>query len=173
MEQSDSDGRDVISFRPIGRFRTPHTLPERTPIQPCFAAGCVGRVEIFPEYEEGLQDIEGFSHVIVLYHLHRAGPVSLKVRPFLEDRLHGVFATRHTRRPNPLGLSVLRLIKREGRVLVLDGVDVLDGTPVLDVKPFVSRFDVPNEVRNGWIEGVAEQEAWRRGRRETKTGDET
>ena len=163
--QAEDGGKDIVSYRPIGQIRSPHHAPEQTPIQPVFNQGCVGRAELLPEYEEGLRDIEGFSHVIVLYHLHRAGPVMLTVTPFLEDRSHGVFATRHTDRPNPIGLSVLRLIGREGSTLILEGVDILDGTPILDIKPLVSRFDLPANVCNGWIENVNEEEAQRLGRR--------
>jgi len=161
---------DVVAYRPIGVVRSQHTDPGKTPIQPRFAEGCAGRLELLPQYEEGLRDIEGFSHIIVLYHLHRAGPALLSVTPFLEDRTHGVFATRHPRRPNPIGMSVLRLVQREGAVLYVDDVDILDGTPILDIKPFVARFDRGAETRDGWLGNVDEQEAQHRGRREPYHG---
>lgn len=175
-KQTDGGMQDRLVFRPIGYVRSLHDDPKKTPIQPPFAQDCVGYAEVFPKYEEGLRDIEGFSHVIVLYHFDRvdvpeAGEVSLTVKPFLEDRPHGVFATRYPRRPNPIGLSVLRLIKREGSTLVLGGIDILDGTPILDIKPFVSRFDQPENVSNGWVDGVDEQEAQLRGRRGTRSDE--
>ncbi len=119
------------------------------------------------EFEDGLADLEGFSHLILLYHLHRTGGVKLRVTPFLEDVEHGVFATRAPCRPNPIGLSVVRLVRREGSVLHLADVDVLDGTPLLDVKPYVARFDRRDGVRSGWQDGVDEGTARSRGRRET------
>ena len=135
------------------------------PIQPVFCEGIEGRAEILPDYAEGLRDIEGFSHVIVLYHFHKAAPAALEVKPFLEDRAHGVFATRHPGRPNRIGLSILRLLRREGDALVLGDVDILDGTPVLDIKPYVSKFDVREGVRDGWIADLDDQEADHLGRR--------
>ena len=154
-----------IVYRPIGIIRSPHTKQEETPIQPVFAQGCEGRAEVFEEYAEGLADIEGFSHVYIIYHLHKAPPVRLKVKPFLQDEERGLFATRAPGRPNPIGLSVVRLVRREGNVLFLDGVDVLDGTPLLDIKPYTGRFDRVEETRDGWQEEVDERTARRRGRR--------
>lgn len=168
MQQLDSDGNEAIKVHPIGYIQSMHTDPRNTPIQPAFAEGCVGRAEILSEYGEGLRDIEGFSHVIVIYHFHLADAVSLTVKPFLEDHVHGVFATRHPHRPNRIGLSVLPLIRREENTLVLGDVDILDGTPILDIKPFVSKFDQRDHVRNGWITGINEEEARRRGRRRPK-----
>lgn len=156
---------ETITFTPIGVMRSSHHEPRDTPIQPVFAPDCEGCIEVDPRYEEGLRDIEGFSHLIVLYHLHRAGAPQMTVRPFLEDREHGVFATRHPARPNAIGLSIVELVRREGATLHLRGVDILDGTPVLDIKPYVSRFDRPESVRDGWAGQVAESDAEKRGRR--------
>jgi tRNA-Thr(GGU) m(6)t(6)A37 methyltransferase TsaA len=116
----------------------------------------VGQVELAPEFEAGLQDLEGFSHLILLYHFHQAQPgYELTVTPFLDDRPKGLFATRYPRRPNSIGLSVVRLVRREGRVLHVEGIDVLDGTPMLDVKPYVPKFDAVPEATLGWLEGRA------------------
>ncbi len=131
-----------------------------------YAKGCRGRAEIFPEFTEGLRDPEGFSHVYLLYHFHRAGTAKLLVKPFLQDVEHGVFATRAPCRPNAIGLSVVELVRREGNVLYLDGIDVLDGTPLLDVKPYTARFDRFETSRNGWQDDVDEETARQRGRRD-------
>ncbi len=159
------DMLESVTLVPIGTIRSEHTVASETPVQPPFARGCRGRVEILPEYEKGLQDIDGFSHVILIYHLHQSPPPALIAKPFLDDTPRGIFATRAPWRPNPIGLSVVRLVKREGAVLFLDSVDILDGTPLLDVKPFVARFDLPESSRSGWIEQVDRETAWRRGRR--------
>jgi tRNA-Thr(GGU) m(6)t(6)A37 methyltransferase TsaA len=156
---------DSVSFRPIGVIRSGHTVPDRTPIQPVYASGCAGRAEVFPELAEGLCDIEGFSHLYLLYVFHRTGPCRLTVKPFLQDVDHGVFATRAPCRPNPIGLSVVRLTRREGCILHLEDVDVLDGTPLLDIKPYVARFDRVETDRNGWQDGVDEATARKRGSR--------
>lgn len=156
----------VIAFRPIGVIRSSHEDPETTPIQPAFAEGCAGRAEILPQYAEGLCDLEGFSHVYLLYHLHRAGPVRMKTKPYLEDTERGVFATRAPCRPNPIGLSLVRLLGREGGVLHLEGLDILDGTPLLDIKPYSGRFDRVAASRDGWQEALEGGEVLRRGRRQ-------
>lgn len=142
-----------IVYKPIGVIRTPFPEPKGTPIQPRAAEGVRGRVELFPEYAEGLADLEGFSHVILIYHFHRAGPGRLRVRPFMDDREHGVFATRAPARPNPIGISVVRLLGIEGNVLHVADVDIVDGTPLLDVKPYVPQFDAPSGARIGWLGG--------------------
>ncbi len=157
--------RGGMVFKPIGTIRSEHTVPERTPIQPAYAGGCRGRVEVLAKYADGLRDLEGFSHVYLLYAFHRAGPCRLTVKPYLQDVERGVFATRAPCRPNPLGLSVVRLIRRAGRVLYVDGLDVLDGTPLLDIKPYTAKFDRIEATRNGWQDEVDEGTARRRGRR--------
>lgn len=154
-----------IVLEPIGYVRSEHTKPEETPIQPVYATGCPGRAEILPDYEEGLRDIEGFSHIIITYHFHHAGPARLTVKPFLEDTAHGVFATRSPRRPNPIGFSVVRLKERKQNVLLLEDVDMLDGTPIIDIKPFIPRFDYREGATSGWQEHVDDETAARRGRR--------
>ncbi len=156
----------ALSYRAIGVIHTPHRDPEKTPIQPVYSGDFAGEVEVFPEFEEGLADIEGFSHVYLLYHLHRAGPPRLSVKPFLQDEVRGLFATRAPCRPNPIGLSIVALKGRQGNVLRVEGVDMLDGSPLLDIKPYAARFDRIDATRNGWQDDVEEPEARRRGRRD-------
>jgi tRNA-Thr(GGU) m(6)t(6)A37 methyltransferase TsaA len=107
-------------------------------------------VEVYPEYAEGLQDLEGFSHIFLLYAFHESSGYSLLVKPFLDNQLRGLFATRHPARPNPIGLSVVRLTVRKENILEVEGVDMLDGTPLLDIKPYVPDFDIRTDTRNGW-----------------------
>jgi tRNA-Thr(GGU) m(6)t(6)A37 methyltransferase TsaA len=140
-----------ITYRPIGFAHTPFKEIEGMPIQPTGAAGVQGRLEILPEFSEGLQDIEGFSHLILLYHFHHVQAASLTVTPFLDSRSHGVFATRAPKRPNPIGLSVVRLLSREDNILHVENVDLLDGTPLLDIKPYVPEFDHLPVERVGWL----------------------
>lgn len=154
-----------ITFQPIGVIHSEHIAAEKTPIQPVYAKGCKGRAEIFPKFAAGLRDLEGFSHIYLLYHLHQAGPPSLIVKPFLQDAERGVFATRSPSRPNPIGLSIVELVRREDNVLYLDGVDMLDGTPLLDIKPYTAKFDCIETARNGWQDEVDEETAQRRGQR--------
>lgn len=160
--------KGLISFKPIGVIHSEHIHPEETPIQSLYARGCQGRVVVDHEFSGGLKDIEGFSHVYLLYHLHRAGKPLLMVKPFLQDVERGVFATRSPQRPNPIGISVVQLIRREDNVLYVDGLDILDGTPLLDVKPYISRFDHIVTERNGWQDDVNEETAQQRGKREFK-----
>jgi tRNA-Thr(GGU) m(6)t(6)A37 methyltransferase TsaA len=136
-------------MHPIGLIRSPFTEAAQVPIQAA-RSQARGRVEVEPAYAEGLQDVEGFSHLHLLYVFHRSPPRGLRVTPFLDVQPRGVFATRHPCRPNPLGLSVVRLLARQGNVLEVEGVDVLDGTPLLDIKPYVPDFDVRLNTRTGW-----------------------
>ena len=152
-------------YKPIGVIRTPHHDPAKTPIQSRFARDCPGRAEIFPEYAEGLKDLEGFSHVFLLTHLHRTDTPRLMVKPFLDSTLRGLFATRHSARPNPIGLSIVRLASIEGCVLHLLDVDLLDATPLLDIKPYVPRFDKMENARGGWTDHIDEETALIRSRR--------
>ncbi len=142
----------MLEMKPIGVIHTPFVKAEGMPIQPSGAVGVTGTVEVFAEYREGLLDLEGFSHVILLYHFHRSQGSKLTVVPFLDSSPHGVFATRAPRRPNPIGLSVVQLAKIEDGILHVQQVDVLDGTPLLDIKPYVPEFDMPSGVRTGWLE---------------------
>jgi tRNA-Thr(GGU) m(6)t(6)A37 methyltransferase TsaA len=143
---------NVIQYQSIGIIHSPYRDPKGTPIQPTASPGVQGKVEILPQYVEGLQDLKGFSYIILLYHFDRVRETKLKVKPFLDDALHGVFATRAPARPNPIGLSIVRLVKIEGDTLHIEDVDILDGTPLLDIKPYVDKFDVRDSERQGWLE---------------------
>jgi tRNA-Thr(GGU) m(6)t(6)A37 methyltransferase TsaA len=146
-----------IIYQPIGLLHTPFTEPKGAPIQPCGAEEALGRAELRPELAPALEGLEGFSHVILLYHCHRAAAFKPKVRPFLDDNEHGLFATRAPARPNSIGLSVVELLGVEGHVLRLRGVDMLDQTPLLDLKPYVPRFDAPaGPIRTGWLADKAQ-----------------
>lgn len=136
-------------LRPIGTIRSPFTDTDHMPIQ-ASRSQAVGLVQVLPAYVAGLQDIEGFSHIILLYVFHGAPHYTLQVKPFLDDKLHGVFATRYPCRPNALGLSVVRLLARRGDQLEIEGEDVLDGTPLMDIKPYVPEFDVRAPAQIGW-----------------------
>ena len=122
------------------------------PIQPAGSSGVEGTVEIFRKFHPGLKDLDGFSHIILLYHFHRSSSFSLSVVPFMDSVAHGLFATRAPKRPNPIGLSVVGLDGIEKGVLHIQNVDVIDGTPLLDIKPYVPEFDAPVGVRTGWLE---------------------
>ncbi len=140
-----------IIYYPIGLVHTPFKEIEGMPIQPTGATGVQGTIEILPDFVEGLQDIEGFSHIILLYHFHRVEAASLTVPPFLDSRPHGVFATRAPKRPNPIGLSIVRLLRREENILHVENIDLLDETPLLDIKPYVPEFDQQPVERVGWL----------------------
>ncbi len=154
-----------VTFRPIGVLLSPHTRPEDTPIQPVYEDACPGRAELLPEFGDGLADLEGFSHVYLLYWLHRAPAARMLVQPFLQDSERGLFATRFPGRPNPIGLSLVRLLRCEGNVLHFSGADMLDGTPLLNIKPYAPRYDAVEKPRGGWTEDVDEPTAQQRGRR--------
>jgi tRNA-Thr(GGU) m(6)t(6)A37 methyltransferase TsaA len=141
-----------MQMTPIGTIHTPFTDPAGMPIQPAGAAGVSGTVDVFDEFRAGLKDLDGFSHIALLYVFHRAEGFTLQVVPFMDDVPRGVFATRAPRRPNPIGLSVVRLERIENGLLHITNVDMLDGTPLLDIKPYVPEFDVQNKIRTGWLE---------------------
>ncbi|MGD2064243.1 MAG: tRNA (N6-threonylcarbamoyladenosine(37)-N6)-methyltransferase TrmO [Nitrospirota bacterium] len=140
-----------IAFRPIGTIYSPYASTADMPIQPRGALGIAGRVEVLPELAEGLKDLSGFSHIYLLYHFHKTTEMRLSVVPFLDSQARGVFATRAPTRPNPLGLSVVRLREVRGNVLMVENVDVLDGTPLLDIKPYVPAFDHWDVESTGWL----------------------
>jgi tRNA-Thr(GGU) m(6)t(6)A37 methyltransferase TsaA len=140
-----------FTMRAIGVIHSPFTDKSQTPIQPT-RSQAVGRVEVFPEFADGLHDLEGFSYIILLYAFHQSNGYSLQVKPFLDDHLRGLFATRYPYRPNPIGLSVVRLLARRENILDIEGIDMLDGTPLLDIKPYVPDFDVHIDARTGWYE---------------------
>ena len=148
---------EPIEYRPIGLIHSPFKTPEGSPIQPAAARGINGKIEIFPEFEKGLQDLAGFSHIFMLYHFHLSAGFSLTVKPYLDDDYHGVLATRAPSRPNPIGISVVRLMKIESCDIHIQNVDVIDGTPLLDIKPYVPAFDVHPADRIGWIANKTER----------------
>jgi tRNA-Thr(GGU) m(6)t(6)A37 methyltransferase TsaA len=150
---------DKLNYRPIGIIHSPFKGREGTPIQPIGAIGVMAEVEIFPEYVEGLQDLEGFSHIILLYHCHLSRAYKLKVKPFLDDVERGLFATRAPARPNPIGMSLVRLMRIENATLFVQDIDIIDQTPLLDIKPFVTDFDVRKAAKTGWLETKASNAA--------------
>lgn len=140
-----------MEIEPIGIIHSPFHTKDQCPIQPLYASGVSGRIEIFEQYAAGLKDIESFTHVYLLYWFDRAGAVEL-IRPtFLDDAPHGVFATRHPCRPNGIGMSIVKITRRDDNVLEVEGVDVLDQTPLIDIKPYIARFDCIEGASDGWI----------------------
>jgi len=146
-----------IKYKPIGIIRSPFKDITGMPIQPTGARGITGTVEVEPEYADGLKDIEGFSHIILVYHFHLSEGCTLEVKPFMDDHLHGVFATRAPKRPNPIGISVVKLVKVEGHILRVEDLDIVDGTPLLDIKPYVPEFDIQKVERTGWLSKRADK----------------
>jgi tRNA-Thr(GGU) m(6)t(6)A37 methyltransferase TsaA len=142
-----------ISYRAIGRIRSPWREPAGAPIQAASARDVEGALEIDPAFADGLRDLAGFSHVIVLWHMHRVDGHALSVVPFLDDAPRGIFATRSPKRPNPIGLSIYRLIRIDGARVDVADVDALDDSPLLDIKPYVPAFDAPLADRIGWFAG--------------------
>lgn len=143
-----------MQLQPIGLIRSPHHQPAGTPVQSAFAADSIGTAEIFPAFAAGLKDLAGFERLWLITWLHRASAPQLEVVPYLDTVPHGLFATRAPCRPNPLGLSSVRLLRIEGLVLHLAGLDLLDGTPLLDLKPYVPAFDAFAATRIGWYEKI-------------------
>jgi tRNA-Thr(GGU) m(6)t(6)A37 methyltransferase TsaA len=141
-----------VTYQPIGIVHSSFTDLEDMPIQPTGETCAPGTAELLPQFAEGLKDLEGFTHVILIYHLHEVRRTDLTVRPFLGSEPRGVFATRAPTRPNPIGLSIVKLVRVEANRLHLGNVDILDGTPLLDIKPYVPDFDQPAGARAGWLE---------------------
>ncbi|MBC2711546.1 MAG: tRNA (N6-threonylcarbamoyladenosine(37)-N6)-methyltransferase TrmO [Desulfosarcina sp.] len=141
-----------ITFSPIGTIHTPFSNLDGMPIQPSGAKDAEGTIILEPQYGEGLQDIDGFSHIILLYHFHLSKGYRLVVKPFMDTVKRGLFSTRAPRRPNPIGLSIVRLVRIDGLALHVQGVDMVNGTPLLDIKPWVPEFDVRENARAGWLD---------------------
>ncbi len=154
-----------IIYKPIGIIHSEHTMAEKTPIQPVYARGCKGHVIVLEEFKAGLSDLDGFSHIYLIYHFNQAPPVKLLVKPFLQDVERGIFSIRAPGRPNSIGLSVVELIRIEDNILYIDGVDILDGTPLLDIKPYTAKFDLHDIRKNGWQDEVDEPTAQKRSKR--------
>ncbi len=142
----------TMECRPIGTVHSPFPDPVGVPIQPSRADGVEGTVEVLPEFEEGLSDLDGFSHIVLVTWLHRSEGYRLRTVPFLDTEERGLFSTRSPRRPNPIGLSVVRLLGVDGCILKVADLDLVDGTPVLDIKPYIREFDERPEFRSGWLE---------------------
>jgi tRNA-Thr(GGU) m(6)t(6)A37 methyltransferase TsaA len=154
-----------MNYSPIGTIHTPFKNVEGMPIQPSGAKGIRGHIDILPEFVEGLKDLDGFSHIVLLYHFHEGKESKLTVVPFMDTVPRGVFATRAPKRPNPIGLSVVKLIGIEENIVHIENVDILDGTPLLDIKPYVREFDHEEKIRVGWLEKA-------RGRSRSKKADD-
>jgi tRNA-Thr(GGU) m(6)t(6)A37 methyltransferase TsaA len=146
---------ESVILKPIGVIHSPFTDAKSMPIQPVSENSADGRIEVFSEFAAGLKDLEGFSHILLLYHFHRSRSYSLAVTPFLDTEPRGLFATRAPNRPNPIGISLVRLVRIEGSFLNVENIDVLDGTPLLDIKPHVPDFDCAPGARIGWLEKAA------------------
>ena len=141
-----------MTIKPIGIIETPFNDLKGMPIQPSGAADIQGTIIINKEYEQGLSDLEGFSHIILLYHFHQSQGYNLMVTPFMDDQKRGLFSTRAPRRPNSIGLSIVHLIKREKNRISIKGIDVLNGTPLIDIKPYVPGFDAKDVTKLGWLD---------------------
>ena len=140
-----------ISYTPIGIIHSPFIELDGMPIQPSAARGIKGHIFINEEFAEGLDDLDGFSHIYLLYHLHLSNSYNLKVVPFLDDKLRGIFSTRAPKRPNPIGLSLVKLNQIEMNRLEIENVDIIDGTPLLDIKPYIPEMDEVDHLRIGWL----------------------
>jgi tRNA (adenine37-N6)-methyltransferase len=143
----------TLTYKPIGVVHSQFKEPINVPIQAAASDGAVGTIEVYPQYAEGLTDLEGFSHLILLYHFHLVKAGSLMVKPFLDDKLHGVFATRSPARPNPIGISIVQLIEIKANILHIQDIDIIDGTPVIDIKPYVPELDCRKTEKIGWFNG--------------------
>jgi tRNA-Thr(GGU) m(6)t(6)A37 methyltransferase TsaA len=157
MDIMRGDLLESVVFHPIGVVRSPFKEPEGVPIQTRGGNEYQATVEIIEEYAEGLLDLEGFSHIILLCYLHETEGYDLKVIPFLDDVERGVFSTRAPRRPNPIGLHLVRLDSVEGNVLHIRDIDMIDGTPVLDIKPYIPQGDEKENYKLGWLTGKIEE----------------
>ena len=154
-----------VKYEPIGVIHSPFKSPSGIPRQAAGAQDVVAKIEIFDEYIDGLTDLDGFSHIVVIFHLHLVTKGTLKAHPPWDNKEHGVFATRSPHRPNPIGVSVVRLESIDGHLLKVSGVDMADGTPVLDIKPYIPKLNPTKDVRIGWLEGKVE------GMNKSKSGD--
>ena len=146
-----------LAVKVIGIIHSPFRQAKGTPIQSALAQGVEGSVEVFPEFVLGLQDLKGFERIWLLYWFDRATPAQLAVKPFLDQQEHGVFATRSPCRPNPIGLSCVRLLGIDGGRLRIMDVDVLEGTPLVDIKPYAPQFDCFEASRVGWLQNKGGQ----------------
>ena len=142
-----------ITLSPIGRLETPFNDIADMPIQPSVLADTRGKAVMDEKFMPGLMDLDGFSHIILLFLLHKISGYQLEVVPFMDTLPHGIFATRSPKRPNRIGMSIVRVESVAGNIVQFKGVDMLNGSPLLDIKPYYSYFDQQTQVRNGWLEG--------------------
>lgn len=151
-----------LSLQYIGTVRSPHTNLQDMPIQPKGASALQGSIEVFEQFTEGLKDLEGFSHLYLLYHFHMAKRTEMTVIPFMDTVPRGVFATRSPLRPNHIGISIVELIEVNRNIVTIRGVDVLDGTPLIDIKPYIAAFDEVQSSRSGWMQATKQEVADKR-----------
>ncbi len=149
-----------VTYEAIGVIHTPYPDRASTPIQGCFNPESRGEVEVFPEFADGLTEITGFSHIILIYCFHLSDSYSLISKPFLDNKDKGIFATRYCDRPNSIGLSVVRLEQVTGNILTIREADVIDGTPLLDIKPYVPDFDIREKAQRGWYEKASNMDIY-------------
>ena len=145
---------DTITLNPIGIIHTPHKEITYMPIQPVVANGIKGYIELLPEYVQGLTDLDGFSHIILIYHFHKVQHYELMVTPFMDNTRHGLFATRAPKRPNAIGMSTVKLTGIEDNILYIEQVDMLDGSPLIDIKPFFQKYDNRTKTKAGWLDKI-------------------
>ncbi|MCF7886579.1 MAG: tRNA (N6-threonylcarbamoyladenosine(37)-N6)-methyltransferase TrmO [Candidatus Marinimicrobia bacterium] len=143
---------DKITYKPIGKINTPFKRGKGTPIQPPAGKGIEGKIKLYPEYQKGLKDLDGFSHIILLYHMHKAKKYKLLAKPYMDNKTKGIFAIRAPSRPNPIGFSIVKLTKIKNNILYIQDLDILDETPLLDIKPWVGEFDDRENIKTGWLE---------------------
>jgi tRNA (adenine37-N6)-methyltransferase len=143
---------EPIIINPIGVIHTPFHDVENMPIQPIAAEGVKGYIELFPEYVKGLKDLDGFSHITLVFRFHKITGYELEVVPFMDDQPHGIFSCKAPKRPNAIGISTVILTGIEGNIIHIEQVDMLDGTPLIDIKPFYPRYDNRENVVMGWLE---------------------
>ncbi|HPF51269.1 MAG TPA: tRNA (N6-threonylcarbamoyladenosine(37)-N6)-methyltransferase TrmO [Draconibacterium sp.] len=148
----------TVELTIIGSIRTQHQFVDNMPIQSAGAEDEPGVIELYPEYQEGLFDLEDFSHLILIYHFHKQYGFSLKVKPFMDDKEHGVFATRSPKHPAAVGVSIVRLLRIEGNKIYFEGADMLDKTPLIDIKPFFRNFDNRLDAVSGWLDSKDEKQ---------------
>ncbi|MCP4141503.1 MAG: tRNA (N6-threonylcarbamoyladenosine(37)-N6)-methyltransferase TrmO [Chloroflexi bacterium] len=146
-----------VKYTPIGVIHSPFTELSGMPIQPTSKSSARGYLEIYPEFAKGLKDLDGFSHIYLIYHLHKARQAKLTITPFLDTKPHGVFATRAPNRPNPIGLSLVKLERISGNKVYVAQLDILNKTPLLDLKPYIPAFENRENIRTGWLEKKSEK----------------
>lgn len=151
---NNSEEINVVKFNTIGTIKSPFDNLEGMPIQPVGAQGIKGQIILNEELKDGLKDLDGFSHIILIYNFHKSNGFNLHVKPFLDNELKGVFATRTPKRPNQLGISVVKVSNVQDNIINVENIDILNGTPLLDIKPYIPKFDknIDDELRLGWFE---------------------